>query len=39
MSGRHIGKEGKAGSMSGNRILVNFKENSAQIEKSRVVAL
>ena len=39
MSGRHIGKEGEVESFSDNRVSVKFKEGSAQVEKSRVIAL
>lgn len=39
MSGGHIGKEGEISAMSGNRAKIEFKEGSAEIEKSRIVAL
>ncbi|MDP3881631.1 MAG: hypothetical protein Q8Q31_02010 [Nanoarchaeota archaeon] len=39
MSGRHTGKEGTIKSLLENRTLINFKEGSAQIEKSRVIVL
>ena len=39
MSGRHIGKEGIIESILDGRVLIKFTEGSAQIQKSRVVAL